>query len=602
MSGFFESGQKINLDQSDVRISAENGLNFSQDQTIGIYIPPSVKYFSGKDSYLQFDAEIAGDVNHANESFATRLQLDPNTGGNSLFSSLRVYAGNRETLLEENTEYASYVSVKYDYSKTETEQKKRALREGCGLWTPATAGTCGTTKSIGNNYLYSPFMKKPNSGGATDPDATLDTAWDNTDFIPAKITVPLHCGVFAENSKVFPNLLTNGCYIELVMAGQRNLFRQMDGVLKERRMRLNPVFFGKDNAGTKITAGDTVTAIWCRAGVNNQRDPQSCPFVVGEKVNFVKDTKNGSTSTTNTITLGPAGKGAVIDEIIKDGTLLKISFGATAIGVATEMNEATENWFLFSESLSGATAYAPSCKVSNVEMICHQIDMGDTYERDMLSKVSKGGVVMFDIPSVGVQTHSQLSSDIQATIPLSLEYSKARGILAMPTDASIYTTQTQTSATGTYLTRKDAGALYQEDTLNRSNRTGISGCSNGLTKYNFFLAGKMIPSREISTRKTTDKRGGIDAHFISELEKGLIACGIPANSFEDYSSNFVIGRQLAVGEKAVFDGRGKTARLNCKFEGQVVDVDKPSVNTLWKVFVKHIKTLIIKGDNISVEI
>ena len=172
----------------------------------------------------------------------------------------------------------------------------------------------------------------------------------------------------------------------------------------------------------------------------------------------------------------------------------------------------------------------------------------------------------------------------------------------MPTDASIYTTQTQTSATGTYLTRKDAGALYQEDTLNRSNRTGISGCSNGLTKYNFFLAGKMIPSREISTRKTTDKRGGIDAHFISELEKGLIACGIPANSFEDYSSNFVIGRQLAVGEKAVFDGRGKTARLNCKFEGQVVDVDKPSVNTLWKVFVKHIKTLIIKGDNISVEI
>ena len=90
-----------------------------------------------------------------------------------------MYAGNRETLLEENTEYASYVSVKYDYSKTETEQKKRALREGCGLWTPATAGTCGTTKSIGNNYLYSPFMKKPNSGGATDPHATLDTAWDH---------------------------------------------------------------------------------------------------------------------------------------------------------------------------------------------------------------------------------------------------------------------------------------------------------------------------------------------------------------------------------------------------------------------------------------
>jgi hypothetical protein len=377
----------------------------------------------------------------------------------------------------------------------------------------------------------------------------------------------------------------------------------MDGVLKERRMRLNPVFYGKDNTGTAITAGDAINDVWCKAGVNNQRDPQSSPFVVGEKINFVKDTKDGSTATTNTITNGAGGFGAVITGIENDGTLLKISFdGTTAINVATAMNGATENWFLFSESLSGATSFAPSCKVSNVEMICHQIDMGASYEKSMISKVSQGGVVMFDIPSVGVQTHSQLASDIQATIPLSLEYSKAKGILAVPTDASMYTTSAQSSATGTYLIKKDAGALYQEDTLIRSNRTGISGCSNGLTKYNFFLNGKMTPSREISTKKTTDKRGGIDAHFISELEKGLIACGIPANSFEEYSSNFVIGRQLAIGEKAVFDGRGKTARLNCKYEGSDVDVDKPSVNTLWKIYVKHVKTLMIKGDNISVEI
>jgi len=603
MSGFFDSGQKINLDQSDVRISAENGLDFSQDQTIGIYIPPSVKYFSGKDSYLQFDAQIAGDVDKAKGSFATRLQLDPNTGANSLFSSLRVYAGNRETLLEENTEYASYVSVKYDYSKTDTEQKKRALREGCGVWTPATAGTLGTTKSIGNNFLYNPFMKVPNAGQGVGPEETLTTEWDNTDFIPAKITIPLHCGVFAENSKVFPNLLTNGCYIELVMAGQRNLFRQMDGVLKERRMRLNPVFFGKDNAGLKITADDEIDAVWCRAGVNNQRDPQSCPFVVGEKINFVKDTKDGSTATTNTITLGKDGYGAVITSITNDGTLLKIGFDTgTKIKVATGMDQATENWFLFSESVSAATEFSPSCKVSNVELICHQIDMGDVYEKKMISKVSQGGVVMFDIPSVGVQTHSQLSSDIQATIPLNLEYSKARGIIALPTDAKLYSTAHQTSATGTYLIRKDAGALYQEDTLNRSNRTGISGVSNGLSKYNFFLHGKMVPSREISTAKTTDKRGGIDAHFISELEKGLLACGIPANSFEEYASNFIIARQLAIGKNAVFDGRGKTARLNCKYEGSVADVNAPSVNTLWKMFIKHTKTLVIKGDNISVEI
>ena len=39
MSSFNTQG-KINLEQTDIRISAENGLSFKQDQTIGIYIPP----------------------------------------------------------------------------------------------------------------------------------------------------------------------------------------------------------------------------------------------------------------------------------------------------------------------------------------------------------------------------------------------------------------------------------------------------------------------------------------------------------------------------------------------------------------------------------
>ena len=44
---FFNSQGKINLDQSNIRISAENGLDFMAGQTIGVYIPPSVKYFLG---------------------------------------------------------------------------------------------------------------------------------------------------------------------------------------------------------------------------------------------------------------------------------------------------------------------------------------------------------------------------------------------------------------------------------------------------------------------------------------------------------------------------------------------------------------------------
>ena len=124
--GFFQSEGKINVAQNDIRISAENGLSFTQDQVVGLYIPPSVKYFSGKDCYLQFDATITGDWSDA-EIEQTRLTLDGEIGANSLFSQLRVYAGNRETLLEENTEYASYVSVKYNFDKDDVIQKKREL-------------------------------------------------------------------------------------------------------------------------------------------------------------------------------------------------------------------------------------------------------------------------------------------------------------------------------------------------------------------------------------------------------------------------------------------------------------------------------------------
>tara|TARA_R110000803_G_scaffold102283_1_gene170340 strand:+ start:11347 stop:13176 length:1830 start_codon:yes stop_codon:yes gene_type:complete len=608
MGDFFKTDEKVSLDQMDVRISAENGLNFEQDQTIGIYIPPSVKYFSGRDCYLQFNALINPDINEAQGCFATRLQLDSHIGGNSLFSSMRVYSGNREVLLEENTEYPSYVGVKYDYTKNDVEQKKRSLDEGCGVWTPANRGTLGTTKSICNNFMYSPYFKTINAGAGVDADATIDKAvdgdWDASSFIPAKLTLPLHCGVFAENRIAYPNLLTNGIYIELVMAPIRNLLRQVDSVLLTRRLRLNPLFSGATADGTTWAtggAGNEQEVIFIKGGVNNVINAQTCPFVLGEKVGFARDDGDG-TFTKAVISAGANGDGAVINKIEKavDGQI-KITIGrGTGVQTDTAIDPA-ENWFLYSLSLDQATSWQPSVKVSNVEMIVHQISSDSGYEQGQISKLSSGGVVRFDIPSVGVHTHSTLATDVQSTIPLNIDYSRAKSILCIGTDASIYPTNVNTSAKGTYLQVKDSGANSTIDVEMRSNRTGLEGCSNGLSQYSYFLNGKMIPSRPISTRKVSDKRGGIDANFMVELEKALLSFDIPTNSFEEYSRNFVLGRVLAIGDDAVFDGRGMTARLNCAYEGAVDDQDKPSVNLLWKIFTRHVKTLVIRNGNVQVE-
>jgi len=609
MAEFFKTDNKVSIDQTDVRISAENGLDFSQDQTIGIYIPPSVKYFSGKDSYLQFNAQIKAGIDNANGAFATRLLLDPQIGGSSLFSSMRVYSGNREILLEENTEYPSYVSVKYDYSKTDVEQKKRSIDEGCGTWTPANRGTLGTTKSSGNNFLYSPYFKTVNAGGDTARDATIDSAngtndWSDDDFIPAKITLPLHSGIFAENSKAYPNGLTNGLYIELVMAPIRNLLRQVDSVCLSRRLRLNPLFNGAGTADTKWEIGDAgKQSVVFLEPVNNQYDTQTCPFVLGEKIGIAKDNNDG-TFTEIVLSKGKDDYGAVVDKIETDASgKIKMTIGrGVAVETATEIDPATANYFLYSLSLSGATSWAPSVSVSNVEMIVHQISSDNDYEEGQMRKLSSGGVIRFDIPSVGVQTHSTIASDVQSTIPLNIEYSKAKSILCVGTDATIYSCAENTSAKGTYLQQRDSGANSIIDIDMRSNRTGLEGCSNGLSNYSFFLDGKMYPSRPITTKKTTDKRGGIDANYMVELEKSLLSFDIPVNSFEEYARNFVVGRVLAIGQDAVFDGRGKTARLNCQYLGSVTDQDKPSVNLLWKIFTRHVKTLVLKGGNVSVEV
>ena len=608
MAEFFTADNKVSLDQTDIRISAENGLDFSQDQTIGIYIPPSVKYFSGKDTYLQFNAQIKAGIDNANGAFATRLMLDPQIGGSSLFSSMRVYAGNRETLLEENTEYPSYVSVKYDYSKSEVEQRKRSLDEGCGTWTPANRGTLGTTKSSGNNFLYSPYFKTINSGSSAQRDATIDSAngttdWSDTDFIPAKLTLPLHSGMFAENSKVFPNGLTNGIYIELVMAPVRNLLRQVDSVCLSRRLRLNPMFNGVGTKTTKWEIGDAgkETVIFLN-DINNQYDTQTCPFVLGEKIGIAKDNGDG-TFTKIVLSKGKDDYGAVVDKIETDTGNIKLTVGrGVGVETATEIDPATANYFLYSLSLDGASSWAPSVSVSNVELIVHQITADGDYVNGQMNKLSSGGVIRFDIPSVGVQTQSTLASDVQSTIPLNIEYSKAKSILCVGTDASIYDCATNTSAKSTYLQQRDSGSSSTIDVDMRSNRTGLEGCANGLTNYSFFLDGKMYPSRPISTKKVSDKRGGIDANYMVELEKALLSFDIPVNSFEEYARNFVVGRVLAIGADAVFDGRGKTARLNCQYQGTTADRDKPSVNLLWKIFTRHVKTLILKGGNVSVEV
>ena len=116
MSGsYFGVGDKVNINQTDIEIKCEGNDQFEENQVVGIYIPPSIKFFSGKDCTLNFDIDITSDT--TGNAVPHKWLLDSVTGANGLFSKCVVYAGNRQTVLETLDNYSSWCSVKYDYDK-----------------------------------------------------------------------------------------------------------------------------------------------------------------------------------------------------------------------------------------------------------------------------------------------------------------------------------------------------------------------------------------------------------------------------------------------------------------------------------------------------
>ena len=78
-------------------------------------------------------------------------------------------------------------------------------------------------------------------------------------------------------------------------------------------------------------------------------------------------------------------------------------------------------------------------KVSDVELILQQLEMPAGYTRKMMSMMKAGGTLNYDFLSATNYKYSQLSGDVVANIRLPLSQSRAKGILSVPTDSSVYT-------------------------------------------------------------------------------------------------------------------------------------------------------------------
>jgi hypothetical protein len=588
MSLYWSADDSVKVGETKISIPSENGLNYSPGQKVQIFVDPSTEFMDGRETYLEFNVKLGLPAGKA----PTRLQLDK-VGGSILIRNIRIYDGSRGNLLEEVNAYDTYVACKYDYDKDRNAENMRALKEGASVYQPGNRGDSGTTQSAMANTLTNPYFKQ------TIGDQSA--SFSDSDFLTAKVCIPIHTGIFANSDTIFPVMMTNGLYMEIDLNDGPAVIKQLDSVLLDRQIPLNPVFHSLNgsSAPDSWSNGSAATKFYVDTdnSISGQYRVSKFPFVVGETINFARTNNNGSLSVLsatatisqiNSSTSASGGTGLV--EVVLDASV-------TNNGVAID-----QNWALYSTAVSSQSSYDATYTVSNVNLVVSQIQLDPAYKQGMLQKVRDGKAIEFDIQSLTNYKHSILSSDRQTTFQIFAQNSRARSLLVVPVDSSVYTSAQQISGSGTYMIKGTSYAVNNttskdpDDVALSNNRSQYTGVVDELSSIQYTLDGMRIPSREISTKKIATKRS-LDAFHLFELEKTLDAAGIPPKSFTEFLNNFCFGRSFGAGsQKGVMDLRGKDLAVILKYQ----TATQPSVGKLFNSYIFHIRRLVLRDGGVDV--
>tara|TARA_R110000772_G_scaffold140605_3_gene249763 strand:+ start:2608 stop:4398 length:1791 start_codon:yes stop_codon:yes gene_type:complete len=589
MSQFFVSSDKVKTGQTFVAVPSENGLNYRPGGRIDLYIPPTSKFIDLSQTKLKFSVSLA--LPAGTDDGLVRLQLDGQTGLHSLIRSVRVFTGRKTALLEEIEGYDVLTALRFDYESNQNLQNKRVLTDGATGYEPACRGTEGTTKTLQGNCFSNPYFAKIESN--TTLTASFTKPGDANDFKVVTGELELNTGLF-RNDAVFPALLTDGLFIEILLQDATRVFRQLDSTTESRRLNLNPVFHstnGSDNASQTNGSWQNGSAIssFYVTRQNNQTSLPTFPFVVGQQVSFAKPDGsqiNGSSASITQIEYSTGGAGTAFGT-----SKIKVSLSKNVSNTMGGTAPNTIKPVLISRSVELATSYQPTYTVSNVEMVVAQITVPDGYESSMMAMMSEGGTMNYDYRSFTNYRYSQVRDDIVANIRLPLIESRATSILCVPTDATAYSAHQALSASDTYLIDEDP-----EDVKNFSARSGLVGIVDELQNYQLIYDGKINPSRRVDTTKISN-RTSISQQWAIEAEKALAMADIEPLSFRPFRENFFLGRALALGRNSVYDARGKDFNLQVEYTAT-----KPSKNHLWMNFVAHVRRLVIRQGGLSVEV
>ena len=186
---------------------------------------------------------------------------------------------------------------------------------------------------------------------------------------------------------------------------------------------------------------------YIREDRNSMVNVDQFPFVVGETFNFARIDNNGSKSVLSaTATIAEINASSAADDgngliEIKTDTVLTNNTGVNISQV----------WAMYSTAVCDASTYDCSYEVSNVNLIVSQVILDPAYEAGMMRKVQEGKAIEFDIMSTTNYKHSILATDRQTTFQIFAQNSRAKSLLVVPQDSTVYTSAQQISGSGTYV-------------------------------------------------------------------------------------------------------------------------------------------------------
>ena len=606
MSYWTSDTNLVKIGEEQISVPADQGLSHTVGQNsrkVSFVVPKSTEFIDGKSCYLEFDCKINTPV-HAAGDGKTRLMIDP-AGCGMLCQNVRIYDLESRRLLEEIQDYNQLVALQSDYDTDESSKGLKALTQGGGVYQPRCSGSRGSTKSDRADLITNPWFKtQTNATKSLAQQGDYDHA---TQSNSVKACVPLDLtGIFS--GSIFPNMMV-GLYIEIDLCPAQDVIRQLDSVIGDRRRSLNPII-GLINAtpngagaadvdNVAAGANTTINSILIKGSANSQNRLDQFPFVIGEKITFQRHNNSAAAETAFTAGNGGAASQFVIRQIISRpvGGLAYIEVFPVVnnlhITAAAALDGRVNNEdSMISIGLRDAASLGLSYTIDNLNLVVAEVKLDARYRQQMMAKAREGSSIEFDIYSTTNYKNSLLSSERQASFQIHSVNSRAKSVIILPTDSSVYTNQNLVSSRGTYTIDNQ----ITQDTILNSARSGISGCCDGLADYQFQLDGKMVPSRPVDTHKVATRQS-ISAFHLFELEKTLDNSGIMPRNFSQYMANFVIGRGFAI-NRGVTDLRNKDLIVNLNYTGP--HVPAPTKNKMFSTFVCHIRRISIKQGFVSV--